>query len=112
MVRCGFYFIFFRILCGRDEADLNFKPKLYRVKGKRAPITTELASLDWSNFSSKDVYVVHTERIIFIWIGRAASATEKLHAIKVGGNKKHKPCCELFVLEMLILFIFLLRFMF
>lgn len=69
-------------MSGRN-GDSNFKPKLYRVKGKRAPITTEIANVDWSNFSSKDVYVVHTERIIFIWVGRAASATEKLHAIKV-----------------------------
>lgn len=63
---------------------LNFKPKLYRIKGKRVPITTEIANLDWSNFNSKDVYLVHTERNIFIWVGRAVNATEKVHAIKVG----------------------------
>lgn len=87
-----FYFPSFsdRILCGLSgrNGDSNFKPKLYKVKGKRAPITTEIANVDWSNFSSKDVYVVHTERIIFIWVGRAASATEKLHAIKVSATCK------------------------
>lgn len=72
-------------MCGlsdRNEVS-NFKAKLYRIKGKRAPITTEMVGLDWSNFNSKDVYLIHTENVVFIWIGRAASATEKLHAIKV-----------------------------
>lgn len=75
----------FRILCGlvdRNDGS-NFMAKLYRIKGKRAPITTEMVALDWSNFNSRDVYLIHTENVIFIWVGRAASATEKLHAIKV-----------------------------
>lgn len=83
--KTGVLLLRFRILCGlsdRNESS-DFTPKLYRIKGKRAPITTEIATLDWSNFNSRDVYLIHTESIIFIWIGRAASATEKLHAIKV-----------------------------
>lgn len=60
-----------------------FPPKLYRVRGKRAPILKEMPKVSWDYFNSSDVFVIDTPKTIFVWIGRAANAIEKLHATRV-----------------------------
>lgn len=61
----------------------NFQARLYRVKGKRIPVLTEMPKLSWDFFNSSDVFIIHTPKNIFVWIGRAANAIKKLHATKV-----------------------------
>ncbi|XP_018568811.1 advillin-like, partial [Anoplophora glabripennis] len=66
----------------------NFQARLYRVKGKRIPVLTEMPKLSWDFFNSSDVFIIHTPKNIFVWIGRAANAIKKLHATKISTDLK------------------------
>lgn len=77
-----------RILSGTYDSmhlsiDDYFKPRLYRVKGKRTPFLIQLSNLSWSHFHSGCVILLQTEKTIFIWIGRVASYTEKRSGVTV-----------------------------
>ncbi|XP_017769751.1 PREDICTED: villin-1 isoform X2 [Nicrophorus vespilloides] len=82
-----------RILKGGTNTPLreiinNNHPKLYKIKGRRTPILTQLNSISWSHFNSGDAFLVQTEKVIFVWIGRAANAVEKLHSAKIANQLK------------------------
>ncbi|KAJ8952266.1 hypothetical protein NQ318_007433 [Aromia moschata] len=68
----------------------HFQARLYRVKGKRIPVLSEMPKLSWDFFNSSDVFVIHTTKTIFIWTGRAANAIEKLHATKIANDMKEE----------------------
>lgn len=84
--------MFLRILKG-NQSDPDIKvnnqaqqPKLYKVKGKRNPVVIQQDSVSWKHFNSGDVFLIITQKIIFVWVGRAANSIEKLHATKVNGS--------------------------
>ncbi|XP_019873520.1 advillin isoform X2 [Aethina tumida] len=58
-------------------------PKLYKIKGKRKPVLTEMTNVSWDHFNSSEVFILRTEKTLYIWIGRAANAVEKMHATKI-----------------------------
>lgn len=47
-------------------------------------------SVSWKHFNSGDVFLILTEKIIFVWVGRAANGIEKLHATKVNQTRRFK----------------------
>ncbi|XP_065164723.1 LOW QUALITY PROTEIN: advillin [Atheta coriaria] len=80
-----------RILKGTSSSlgkEIVAKTKMYKVKGSRIPILTQLPSISWSHFNSGDVFIIQTETTIFIWLGRAATSMEKLHSAKIATTLK------------------------
>lgn len=71
----------FKVLNGNRIGDCA--PIFYRVQGKRCPILTELPCIEWKYFNSKHIFLICTSRTIFIWVGRAASVTEKMQSARV-----------------------------
>lgn len=83
-----------RIFLGRNLSNYSycddvFNPRLYKIKGVCAPIVTQLPNINWKQFNSGDVFILHTDTIMFVWIGRAASPTEKSFAIHVNAENVH-----------------------
>nr|CAD7432912.1 unnamed protein product [Timema monikensis] len=77
-----------RVLKGGVSSGLNthmdiFEPCLFRVKGRRSPVTTQLTDISWDHFNSGDVFVLCTRDAVFLWVGRMANPLEKLQATKV-----------------------------
>ncbi|KRT83941.1 hypothetical protein AMK59_927 [Oryctes borbonicus] len=91
-------FLFYRILKGSQlasapgqEVTINqkeFHSRLYKVKGKRNPVMIQQESVSWKHFNSGDVFLILTEKTIFVWVGRAANGIEKLHATKIAMQLK------------------------
>nr|CAD7569621.1 unnamed protein product [Timema californicum] len=76
------------VLKGGVSSGLNthmdiFEPCLFRVKGRRSPVTTQLTNISWDHFNSGDVFVLLTRDVVFLWVGRMANPLEKLQATKV-----------------------------
>ncbi|CAH0556416.1 unnamed protein product [Brassicogethes aeneus] len=74
----------FKVL--KSELILNgnkSQPKLYKVNGKRTPVLTEINNVSWEHFNSSEVFILKTEKCLFVWIGRAAASIEKMHATKI-----------------------------
>nr|CAH7736665.1 unnamed protein product [Callosobruchus chinensis] len=77
--------IFFRIL--RNDSGRVF-PKLYKILRKKTPILLELYGITWEHFSSSEVFILRTSKIVYIWIGRHANETEKMHAVTMAFEMK------------------------
>ncbi|KAI4464752.1 villin [Holotrichia oblita] len=73
---------------GTTINNTEFLPVLYKVKGKRNPVMIQQQSVSWKHFNSGDVFLILTEKIIFVWVGRAANGIEKLHATKTAMQLK------------------------
>ncbi|KAL1450166.1 hypothetical protein WDU94_002615 [Cyamophila willieti] len=77
------------VTSGLNHVAKTFEPKLYKVKGKRSPVITQMPTIEWKYFNSGDVFILDTDdEVIFIWIGRTANPMEKLQAAKVGQQLK------------------------
>lgn len=96
------HYSIFRVLSSeKNILDISkLKPKLYKIKGKRSPIISELTSVDWKHFNSRDVFLIHTPKIVFVWVGRASNPTEKLHGakVKLAEETQQKACLTYTVL--------------
>ncbi|XP_015610528.1 villin-1 isoform X2 [Cephus cinctus] len=55
---------------------------LHRVTGLSMPILTELNSVRWENFSSRDVILIDLQSrgVVFLWLGSSANSLHKKHA--------------------------------
>ena len=68
---------------GLNTVNNNFEPKLFRVKGRRLPVVTQMPSVAWQYFYSGDVFIIDTKDVVIVWIGKYANGMEKLQATKV-----------------------------
>jgi len=71
------------IASGFKKATDSFTPRLFRVKGRRSPVMTEMPAISWSHVNSGDCFIIDTKDVIFVWTGRNANRMEKLSAAKV-----------------------------
>ncbi|KAK9879533.1 hypothetical protein WA026_006604 [Henosepilachna vigintioctopunctata] len=72
-----------RIIKSEIHGKLIPYPKLYRVKGKCCPVLTEIHDITWNSFNSSYVLILHTDKYLFLWVGRSSNATERIHAMKI-----------------------------
>ncbi|BES89474.1 actin Hypothetical protein [Nesidiocoris tenuis] len=82
-----------RIMLGGVESGLktinnNVEPRLFRVKGRRCPLLTQMPGVAWEYFNSGDVFIIDTKDVVFVWSGRSANSMEKLQAAKVATQFK------------------------
>jgi hypothetical protein len=68
---------------GLHKVTDEYKPRLFRSKGRRQPILTEMPGVEWKYFNSGDCFILDTKDVIFVWTGRKANHAEKLHSAKV-----------------------------
>jgi capping protein (actin filament), gelsolin-like len=71
------------ISSGLKKVADTFTPRLFRVKGRRAPVMTEMPAISWNNFNTGDCFILDTKDIVFVWTGRNANHMEKISAAKV-----------------------------
>ncbi|KAF4524898.1 hypothetical protein B566_EDAN015554 [Ephemera danica] len=71
------------VASGLTKVTDNFKPRLFRSKGRRQPILTEMPGVEWKYFNSGDCFILDTKDVVFIWTGNKANHAEKLHAAKM-----------------------------
>lgn len=76
----------------------TFEPRLFHIKGRRAPTMTQ-HPISWEYFNSGDVFILDTKEIVFVWVGKSANNAEKLQAAKVAVKLKdeHKASSTVFV---------------
>ncbi|KAK9511086.1 hypothetical protein O3M35_005718 [Rhynocoris fuscipes] len=84
-----------RILLGGVASGLNHvnginEPRLFRVKGRRSPVLTQMPSISWEHFNSGDVFIIDTKDVVFVWSGKTANSMEKLQAAKVAIQFKNE----------------------
>ncbi|XP_073988198.1 villin-1-like isoform X2 [Rhodnius prolixus] len=77
-----------RILLGGVASGLKHingtvESRLFRVKGRRSPVLTQMPSIAWEHFNSGDVFIIDTKDVVFVWSGKTANSMEKLQAAKV-----------------------------
>ncbi|XP_065344773.1 villin-1-like [Cloeon dipterum] len=79
----------------------TFTPRLYRVKGRRSPVMTEMAAISWKHFNSGDCFIIDTKDIVFVWTGKKANNMEKLSAAKMAQQLKteHEATGVVFIEE-------------
>ncbi|CAH1989954.1 unnamed protein product [Acanthoscelides obtectus] len=69
-------------------------PKLYKILKRKTPILMELSGITWQHFSSSEVMILRTSKIIYIWIGRNANEAEKKHALMMAFDMKQNSSDE------------------
>ena len=62
---------------------LDKSPKLYKIKGRRSPIVTQMPTVAWSEINEGDVFIIDLYDVIFIWQGSEANKMEKITAANV-----------------------------
>ncbi|XP_014251721.1 villin-1-like [Cimex lectularius] len=82
-----------RVMIGGVETGLktinnNVEARLFRVKGRRSPVLTQMPAVSWDYFNSGDVFIIDTKDVVFVWSGRTANSMEKLQAAKVATQFK------------------------
>jgi len=58
------------------------EPRLFRLKGRHTVRLYEMPSIDWSNVSRGDVYILDLNEVIFIWNGAKSNRYERLQAMQ------------------------------
>lgn len=88
------------IASGFNVVDDTFKPRLYKLKGKRIPVVSECAEIAWSQMNSGDVFILDAGVYVFLWVGSFANNMEKLQGAKVAQKLKneHGLACEAVVI--------------
>lgn len=71
------------ISSGFKKVTDSFTPRLFRVKGRRSPVMTEMPTISWSHFNSGDCFILDTKDVVFVWTGKNSNHMEKLSAAKV-----------------------------
>nr|CAI5823335.1 unnamed protein product [Callosobruchus analis] len=71
----------------RNDSGRSF-PKLYKILRKKTAVLTELSGITWDHFSSSEVLILRTSKIVYIWIGRNANETAKMHAVMMASEMK------------------------
>ncbi|PSN56753.1 Villin-1 [Blattella germanica] len=101
----GYFKLGIRLLKGGAASGFNhvtdtFEPRLFHIKGRRAPTVTQLP-IKWEYFNNGDVFVIDTKEIVFVWVGRSANNMEKLQAAKVAAKLRdeHNASSVVFVDE-------------
>ncbi|KAF6215173.1 hypothetical protein GE061_009924 [Apolygus lucorum] len=84
-----------RIMLGGVESGLkpvnnNIEPRLFRVKGRRCPILTQMPGVAWEYFNPGDAFIIDTKDVVFVWSGRYANSMEKLQAAKMATQFKEE----------------------
>jgi len=87
------------VATGLNTVNNNLEPRLFRVKGRRIPLVTQMPSVSWDYFTSGDVFIVDTKDVVFVWVGKKANSMEKLQAAKVAVQLKdeHNAVSVVFV---------------
>lgn len=73
--------LYFRIFRS-GSTTLNGGAKLYRVRGRR-PILIQLEPVTWSQLAADGVFLLDTNSLLVLWLGRAANLLEKMFGAKV-----------------------------
>lgn len=68
------------MISGLSHVSSPFEPRLFRVKGRRNPVVSQMPAIKWEHMNKGDVFIVDTKDVVFIWIGRSANNMEKLQA--------------------------------
>lgn len=68
---------------GLKHINGTVESRLFRVKGRRSPVLTQMPSIAWEHFNSGDVFIIDTKDVVFVWSGKTANSMEKLQAAKV-----------------------------
>ena len=63
-----------------DISKLEFRKKLYHIKGRRKIRITQ-AEVSWQSLNEGDVFVLDCKETVWVWVGADCSRLEK---IKVG----------------------------
>lgn len=63
-------------------------PRLYQIQGKTCPICIQRKTLSWQHFNSGNVMILQTKNMIFVWVGRSSSPTERKNALKLAEKYK------------------------
>lgn len=88
----------YKILSGTSLKSTSNFPRLYQIAGKTCPICIQKKTLAWLHFNSGNVMILQTKNIIFVWIGRSSSSTERINGLKIATKFKD----ELNISEMTI----------
>jgi len=70
------------IASGFHRHQSTSEPRLFRLKGRHTVRLFEMASIDWSNISRGDVYILDLNEVIFIWNGAKSNKYERLQAMQ------------------------------
>lgn len=75
-------FIFNSILSDQYDSE---PVRLFQMRGKKSPTCVQCA-VAWSSFGSDSIMLLQTGRYIFVWIGRASSASERINGLRLAGQ--------------------------
>lgn len=64
------------------------------MKDKKCPRCIQRSPINWSHFKSNYVMILKTPKLLFVWIGRASSQTERLNAFKLA-TKMQMQCKQM-----------------
>ena len=67
----------------KSNSRLDKSPKLFKIKGRKNPIATQMASVSWSEMNQGDVFVVDLFDVIVVWNGSKANKMEKITGTRV-----------------------------
>ncbi|KAJ8319925.1 hypothetical protein KUTeg_001512 [Tegillarca granosa] len=82
------------VASGFKHVDVKFNPRLLQVKGKQHVKLIEV-DIEWASFNHGDVFIMDTGKIIFVWVGKDSSRTERLQAFKAARDfrdERGKTC--------------------
>ncbi len=84
----GFKNPFFRVLSGSTPKSTPDFPRLYQIQGKTCPVCIQKKNLSWQHFNSGNVMILQTRNIVFVWVGRQSSASERKNSLKIANKFK------------------------
>ncbi|XP_078324668.1 advillin-like isoform X2 [Crassostrea virginica] len=66
---------------GFNHVEHTFKQRLLHVKGKHHVRVSE-TPISWSSMNCGDVFILDTGVVLFVWVGKEASRTERMKALE------------------------------
>lgn len=70
------------IASGFHKHQSTNEPRLFRLKGRHNVRLFEMPSIDWSQITRGDVYLLDLNEVIFIWNGARSNKYERLQAMQ------------------------------
>lgn len=92
---CNYVFGLICMICRIFKSEYSIKdsslPKLYKIEGTCCSVLTQMEAVSWNKFTSNGIFLIHTPKTLFVWVGRAADSAEKLNAAKVTTYSHENP---------------------
>lgn len=76
------------IQSGTDPSTYPQFPRLYQIKGKTTPQCIQQKAITWQHFNCGHVMILQTPTILFVWVGRSTSSSERIFGLKIGNKLK------------------------